>query len=508
MTLLNRHNPSVDPRVKTESLVERVVQFGEGNFLRGFADWIIHRANASGHYDGSVVVAQPIARGLVPLLNAQDGLFTVILRGRQHGERVFSEEVVSSVSRGVQCDSEWSTVLECAADPNIEVVISNTTEAGISYAADDALDLSPPSSFPGKLCAYLYRRFEVFNGADERGMLIIPCELIDRNGDTLRAIVLRHADEWGLGDDFAAWVRLSCTFVNTLVDRIVTGFPDREEVAAFHEKWGYEDRLIVTAEPFHLWVIEGPKEAAERFPVHRAGLDVLWVDDMTPYRTRKVRILNGTHTATVAVAYLAGIDYVREAVEDDVIGSYMRSVVFDEILPTLDMDRDELELFAEQVLERFQNPFIKHRWLDISLNTIPKYRTRVLPTLLTHLTSGRMPPLLTFSMAATLAFYRGELNVDGALVGRRNSADYAVRDDADVLTYFAALWRKHASDPSGAARAALSNEAFWGLDLSRYREFTDQVAAHLTMILEGDCRNLVAELQQMSPTPDAQTMDG
>jgi tagaturonate reductase len=377
--------------VRPESLVERVVQFGEGNFLRGFVDWAIHEANKAGHFGGSVVVLQPIAHGLVPVLNEQQGLFSLVLRGQQEGERVVSETIVSSISRGLECESDWERVLECAQQPEIDIVVSNTTEAGITYVPEDSMELNPPISFPGKLCAFLYRRFVTFDGAPYRGMLVIPCELIDRNGDNLRMIVERLAVEWGLGADFVRWLNESNVFVNTLVDRIVTGYPGDEESAEFNRKWGYEDRLIVTAEPFYLWVIEGPREAAERFPVHKAGLDVLWVDDMTPYRTRKVRILNGAHTSTVATAYLAGIDFVKDAVEDKVIGAYLRAVIFEEIIPTLDMAENELTRFASQVLERFQNPFIRHRWLDISLNSISKFKARVLPSMLYHLERGIYP---------------------------------------------------------------------------------------------------------------------
>jgi tagaturonate reductase len=491
---------SAPSSVKASSLTERVIQFGEGNFLRGFVEASIHEANRQGQFDGSVVVLQPIAQGLAGMLNEQDGLYTLVLRGMKDGGSFVSEDLVSAISRSLSCTAEWDAVLACADQPEMDVVISNTTEAGIAYSDSDRPNDLPPASFPGKLCAFLYRRFQSFSGDPDRGMLIIPCELIDRNGDQLREIVLRLAREWDLGDEFVAWLYDHNIFANSLVDRIVTGYPGAEESAEFNNKWGYEDRLIVTAEPFFLWVIEGPKEAAERFPVHRSGLDVVWVDDMTPYRTRKVRILNGAHTATVAAAHFSGIDFVREAVEDEVLGRYIRSIVFDEIIPTLDMERSELENFAEQVIERFQNPFIKHRWLDISLNSVSKFKARVLPSLLTHLDAGRLPTLLTFSLAATIRFYRGSLDPGGSYTGFRGDEPYVVRDDADVLAFSHEAWADHTGDHLPLAQRVLSNTAFWGDDLSRYDGLSERVGEFLDRMNAEATRDIIAGLLPETPS--------
>lgn len=461
---------------------ERVIQFGEGNFLRGFVDWMIHKANNAGVFDGSVVVVQPIEHGLVNKLNEQDGLFTMITRGLVNGEEVVEEEVITSISRGLLSIGEWDKVLECAADPNIDILVSNTTEAGITYSATDTLDQNPPFSFPGKVTAYLYHRFKAFNGASDKGMLLLPCELIDRNGDNLKAIVLRLAKEWNLGDDFINWVETANIFANTLVDRIVTGYPGAEESAKLCERFGYKDDLINTAEIFHLWVIEAPKGTEERFPLHKAGLQVKWVEDMTPYRTRKVRILNGAHTSTVGLAYLAGFDYVRPAVNDENVGAYLNSIIFDEIIPTCDMDLAELNEFANQVIERFKNPFIQHRWLDISLNSISKYNARVLPSLLPYLEKGEEPALLTFSLAALISLYHGIQLTDEGLVCKRNDEEYLIRDDRGILEFFHALWQSAGDNYTAVAEQVLSNVDFWGTDLTKYDNFVKTVAKHLSII--------------------------
>lgn len=461
---------------------ERVIQFGEGNFLRGFVDWMVHRANKADIFNGSVVVVQPIEHGLVAKLNEQDGLFTMISRGLVNGEEVVEEEVITSISRGLLAVGEWDKVLECAADPNIDILVSNTTEAGITYSASDRLEQTPPASFPGKVTAYLYHRFKTFDGAADKGMLLLPCELIDRNGDNLKAIVLRLAKEWELGDDFINWVETANIFANTLVDRIVTGYPGKEEASKLGDKYGYQDELVNTAEIFHLWVIEAPAGTEARFPIHEAGLEVKWVEDMTAYRTRKVRILNGGHTSTVALAYLSGFDYVKPAVNDDAIGEYLNSVIFDEIIPTCDMDAAELKVFADQVIERFKNPYIQHRWLDISLNSISKYNARVLPSLLPYLEKGEEPALLSFSLATLISLYRGIKLTDEGLVCKRDDNEYLIRDDRSILEFFHALWQSADDNYTAVAEQVLSQVEFWGEDLTKYGNFVTKIAEHLKTI--------------------------
>lgn len=465
MQTLNRTN------FKLPRYPERVIQFGEGNFLRAFVDWMIDYANQSGIFEGSVVVVQPIPQGLADIINEQDGLFTVVTRGLQDGSPVVEQKLVSSISRALSAYSDWEQVLACADDPNIDILISNTTEAGITYSPTDTLDQAPPHSFPGKVCAYLYRRFKTFNGDPEKGMLILPCELIDHNGKYLQEIVLKLAEDWQLEAEFITWLKTANVFCNTLVDRIVTGYPGAEAAAEICAELGYHDQLLTTAELFHLWVIEAPKGTSERFPLHQTGLNVKWVEDLTPYRTRKVRILNGAHTSSFALSYLAGFDHVREAAEDQLLGEYIQAIIFDEIIPTVEMERQELEDFAADVIQRFKNPFIQHRWLDISLNAVSKFRARVLPSLLPYLEQGQVPPLLSLAFAGLIRFYRGAEAAD--------ERQYTIRDDNSVVEFFDQLWRTAGSNYAAAAEQTLAHSEFWGSDLSQYRSLTTKIAEYL-----------------------------
>ncbi|GAW94115.1 tagaturonate reductase [Calderihabitans maritimus] len=466
-----------------KDLPERVIQFGEGNFLRAFVDWMFHRLNKEGLFNGKVVVVQPIPRGLVSVLNEQDGLYTLFLRGIQNGWLVQEKEVISVISRGINPYEQWEEYLKCAENPEIRYVISNTTEAGIAYVPGENMD-NCPSSFPGKLTAYLYRRYQHFQGDPEKGMVIIPCELIDRNGDNLKRIVLKISEEWKLPEGFNTWVKKHNYFLNTLVDRIVTGYPrDAEQI---WQELGYQDKLLNTGEIFHLWVIEGDKRFSEELPFHKVGLNVLWVDDMTPYRTRKVRILNGAHTMTVPVAFLYGKDTVKDSVEDPLLGKFIRKGIFEEIVPTLDFPEEEIKEFARAVVERFQNPFIKHFLIDIALNSISKFKTRVLPSLLSYVREkNSIPKCMGLSLAALMAFYRGRVE-DGMLVGKRKGEEYRFRDDLDVLEFFVTRWQQY--ECSGDVRSlvvdVLGSERLWGQELNQVPGLADAVSENLKNIME------------------------
>lgn len=388
-------------------LPERVLQFGEGNFLRAFVDWMINAMNSRGLFGGRAIVIQPIERGLVELLNQQDGLYTCILRGVERGQLVERREIITAISRGIDPYRDWHEFLASAALPSLRFVVSNTTEAGIAYVEEPIPRDSCPRSFPAKVTAWLAERFRRLGDRPETGVVFLPCELIDRNGETLRALVLQHAGAWGLPPEFERWVTDHNRFLNTLVDRIVPGYP-REETADLTAQLGYEDPLLTTGEVFHLWVIEGDARLATELPFTQAGLNVVWTTDLTPYRTRKVRILNGAHTMTALAAFLAGLDTVRECVEDSQFGPYMRRAIFEEILPLLPPPEEESRAFAESVMERLANPFIKHLLLSIALNSVSKYRVRVLPSLLEYRSwRGALPANLTLSLAAVLIFYRG-----------------------------------------------------------------------------------------------------
>lgn len=484
---------------------ERVIQFGEGNFLRAFMDWFFHEMNKKGIFQGRAVVIQPISQGRVSQLNEQDGLYTLLLRGLEKGQIVNKKEVMTGVSRGLNAYTQWGEILRLAEDPAIEFVVSNTTEAGIVYSREDRPGDNPPNSFPGKLTAYLYHRYRYFGGARDKGMIIIPAELIEGNGDQLRAIVLKLAEEWALPEDFKAWVREANVFLNTLVDRIVTGYPFHER-DKLEEELGYGDENIVAGEIFHLLVIEGDKKLQEKLPFHEAGLNVIWVDNLTPYRERKVRILNGAHTSAVAVSFLAGIDLVREAVQDKLLGKFIRKTIFENIIPAMDMAPEELEAFATEVLERFANPFIDHKWLDISLNSIAKFKARVLPSLLDYIekknnrgeaSSSALPRYLVYSLAALINFYRGREIRDNSLLAERNGETYLVRDDIKVLEFFAGLWGRYFAgeiDLEELAGDLLANQAFWGQDLNEVAGLRASLVDYLAAIEGKGLRGSLLEL--------------
>jgi len=475
---------------------ERVVQFGEGNFLRSSVDWMIDAMNGRGLFDGSVVVVQPIERGTVDVLNAQDGLYTLILRGLQGGQVVDQRQVITAISRGVDPYRDWNGFLAVAEQPELRFAVSNTTEAGIAYVDEPRPTHGCPASFPAKVTAFLHRRFDRFRGNAGKGIVFLPCELIDKNGEQLRSCVLRHAAAWNLEPEFTGWVSEHNRFLNTLVDRIVPGYP-HEEAAVLAEQLGYEDRLLTTGEIFHIWVIEGDVEVAKELPLTQAGLNVVWTSDLQPFRTRKVRILNGAHTMMALAAFLAGLDTVRECVEDPVLGAYVRRGVFDEILPLLPLPAQEARAFAEDVMERLANPFIKHNLISIALNSVSKYRVRVLPSLLEYRTAyRRIPPALTFSLAALLAFYRGTEIRDGSLLGARANGPYAVKDDGPVLEGFADQWRAYLRDPDPMAlcRAILVRSDFWGKDLAALPDLVESVSAHLSRILQIGVRQAIRSI--------------
>lgn len=478
----------------TTGYPEKILQFGEGNFLRAFADWMIDKANHQGLYQGSIVLCQPIAQGLGDKLNAQNGLYTLAMRGIEGGKAVEKIERITSVSRCINPYEDYQALLDLARSGDLEVVISNTTEAGISYHAGDKLTDAPPQSYPAKVCAFLYERFRHFSGAPDKGLLFLPVELIDNNGANLKRIVLQYAEEWALGADFIHWAGECNHFCSTLVDRIVTGYP-RDQIEYFEEKNGYRDDCIVTSEVFHLWVIEGKQEWADILPIHKTGAHVVWTDDVTPYKKRKVRILNGGHTASVLAAYLAGHEIVLDMMGDPVMDAFLNKVLYDEVILTLDLPKEDLLQFASDVKDRFRNPYIKHRLLDISLNSCSKWCARCLPSLLGYVQKqGTLPQGLTFSLAAFLKFYQIR-EQDGLYLGTRaDGSTYPVKDDADVLTFFAQVWAQN--DAAGVAKAALSHTAFWdGQDLTEIPGLTDAVAGYLAALQAGPVRDVIASLR-------------
>lgn len=468
---------------------ERVLQFGEGNFLRAFADYFIDVMNEKAGFNGKVVLVQPRghkkAAGSEPArpsgadrLNAQDCLYTLYLRGRENGEKVNHKRVISCASRCLNPMEDFGEMLRCMHNPDLRFIISNTTEAGIAFDPSCRADDAPPASFPGKLTRLLHERYE----QKLPGFIILACELIDHNGDELKKCVEQYIDLWGLGEDFRAWVCGENLFCSTLVDRIVTGYP-RAEAEALWEELGYRDDNLNTGEVFGLWVIEGPQSIKEELPFEKAGLPILVVDDHSPYKQRKVRILNGAHTSMVLAAYLAGQDIVRKCMEDPDIRGFMDKALYEEIIPTLDLPKEELMDFAAAVSQRFNNPYIDHALLDISLNSSSKWKARVMPSLTEYVKrQGSLPRCLTFSFAAYIAFYHnGREKGEGCLVGRRGNDSYPIRDDQWVLDFY----YEHKDDSAKAiAHAVIHNEKLWGDTLARLPGFEEAVARDLERIEE------------------------
>lgn len=479
------------PGFLLEQAPERVLQFGEGNFLRAFVDYFIDILNEKLDFNTKVTVVQPIAEGLADTINAQQGLYTVYLRGFENGEPVTRKRIVSSISRAINPYRDYQALLDCAGNPDLRFIVSNTTEAGIVFDAQSTYSQQPPASFPAKLTRFLHERFRRFGGQPGKGFVIISCELIDHNGDELKRCVQEYIRLWQLDDAFARWVDVENIFCSTLVDRIVTGYP-QAEAAAFNAENGYVDALLDTGEIFAVWVIEGPKRLETELPFAKAGLPVIIADDCSYYKKRKVRILNGVQTGMDLASYLSGYDIVRFCMDDAAIGPFMYKTIHEEIIPALDLDKADMDSFAASVFERLRNPFIDHSLLAISLNTTAKWKARVLPTVKDYVQKfGHLPERLTFTFATYLAFYQCEKYEDGALFGRRGDELYPVRDDPYVLEFF----RDHRSDSTRElVHAVCTNKQMWGEDLSLLPGFETQVAIWLDDIRARGMHTVLAGL--------------
>lgn len=461
---------------------ERVLQFGEGNFLRAFADYWFDMANEKAGWNGKCVLVQPIAQGLTQRINRQEGLYTLYLRGRQNGEKVDAKRVISSVSRCLNPyeKQDYDAMMDVAAGEALEYIVSNTTEAGIVYDPSCRLEDCPPASFPAKLTQVLLHRWR----AGRPGVVVLSCELIDNNGKELLRCVNQYIKQWGLEEGFARWVNGDCTFCSTLVDRIVPGrIRDAAEAARLEEENGYRDALIDVGEVFGVWNIEGPEWLAEKLPFRAAGLNCPVVPDVTPYKKRKVRILNGAHTGFVPGAYLAGYDIVRDCMQDDVILGFMNRMLHEEVIPTLPLDRQDLEAFAAAVQDRFNNPFINHELMSITLNSTSKWRARNMPSLLEYAqTAGKLPPCLAMSFAAYIAFYSSDIQAlteQGLVCRRPKGNEYTVSDDRWVLEFYYS--RRGVSDET-LVHDVMTNEKMWGQDLTLVPGFEQAAAENLRRI--------------------------
>lgn len=434
---------------------ERILQFGEGNFLRAFVDYFVDLLNEKKLFNGSIVVVQPIKQGLVDQLNTQDGLYTVILRGFEDNQPIVKKRLITSVSRGINPYDNFKDYLALAKVSSFRYVVSNTTEAGIAFLETDKLTDKPPTSFPAKLTLLLYERFKHFKGDNSKGFIFIPCELIDNSGDRLKETILQYAESWKLEKGFADWINIANHFTNTLVDRIVTGYP-KDEAEAISKEQGYEDKLLVAAEIFNFFAIEAKGEAAreltETLPIATI------TDDVTPYKKRKVRILNGAHTMSVLAAYLYGIRTVGEMMDNPLFVEYLKKGMFKEILPTLDVE--EAESFAYSVLDRFANPYIKHYLQSIALNSVAKFRARVLPSIIDYYDmKAELPEILTLSFAALIEFYKGN--------------NHKVEDDIEIVEFFQA---------GHSVQEICTREDYWGLNLNSLSGFCEKVTLYLDEI--------------------------
>ncbi len=448
----------------------KVLQFGEGNFLRAFVDFAFYQLNRDLNFNAGVVVIQPLPGGMVDRIEKQDGLYTLFLNGIKNGQKIQDIYLIDNIVKCVNPYQDFNAYLELATLESLEFVISNTTEAGIEFVEIDTLLNTPQKSFPAKLTAFLYKRYNHFKGDSSKGLTVIPCELINNNADTLKSILIQYSQLWHLETEFEDWLNQACSFHNTLVDRIVPGYP-KDHIEEYNNQLIYQDDLLVTAEPFFLWIIEGDEKLKAKLPFHKIDLDVKIVADMQPYRTRKVRILNGAHTAMVPLSIMYGNETVRETLENDFTGMFVSKLIFDEINPTLHMDKDELFQFSNEVLDRFRNPFIKHLLSDIALNSISKFKVRVLPSMLEYLKNNqKLPVYLTFSMACLIRFYKGDWQ--GKML--------PIKDTPDIVNFFVETWKSE--NLSQIVTTLLGNIDFWESDLNQVVGLKDALVLALQEI--------------------------
>ena len=472
----------------------KVMQFGEGNFLRAFVDYFFDIANEKAGYNGKVKLVQPIANfpQMADWINEQEGLYTLYLRGSEKGQKVDAKRVISCVFDCVcpYSEGKWDEVLALARSEDLEIVVSNTTEAGIAYTQGDSqFDQVPPNSFPAKLTRVLFERYKAFNGAADKGLVILSCELIDNNGKELQKCCNNYAKDWNLEAEFIDWMNNANTFCSTLVDRIVPGrIRDPKEVAELEQKHGYADPLLDVGEVFGVWVIEGDTKLNDILPFRKAGLEdhVFVTPDMSPYKKRKVRILNGAHTGFVLGAYLAGFDIVRDCMHDATVLGYMNKMLLDEVVPILPLDQEDCKKFAAAVQDRFNNPFVNHELMSISLNSTSKWRARNMPSFLEYVgKNGKLPTCLTMSFAAYIAFYSNdvqELTDKGLVCKRAKGNEYTVSDDRWVLEFY----NEHKNDDVPTlVHAVMTNEQMWGQDLTKVPGFEEATVKNLTNIREN-----------------------
>ena len=460
---------------KPKTLPIKVLQFGGGNFLRGFVDWMIQVLNDKTDFNGGVLIVKPTERGDYQILKSQEGLFTVVLDGIKSGALIAKKSLVASVQEIVNPYSEWDVYLELAKNPDIRFIVSNTTEAGIKFNRADSFSDNPPQEFPAKLTLWLYKRFQHFGNDISKGCILLPCELIEDNGATLKSVILEYAEHWNLDPDFVNWIYTANHFCSTLVDRIVSGYP-KDRADTIEAELGYKDKLLVAGEYYHSWIIKGPAIVQKELPFANTDLNVAFVEDLAPYREMKVKILNGAHTAMVPVGYLAGLRLVKEAMNDDVVSKFIESLLMKETIATLDFPEKELHKFVQDVLDRFRNPLLKHQLISISLNSTSKFVARLLPTLTDYYVSkGSLPKRIVFGLSALIRFYKGAFN----------EQEIKLNDDVKVLSFFNLNWNKYDSNDMNMnvlIGIILSNTEIWGKDLTQFEGLVEAVGYNIISI--------------------------
>ena len=465
---------------KYGSYPEKILQFGDGNFLRAFCDLMIEKANDKNILNSSIVISQNTPNGKAKELNNQNGIYTLIIRGKENGENVEKIEQITSVSRCLNPYIEYDKLLDIFKSEELNLIISNTTEAGIVYDDSNKIDDIPPASYPARLTKGLYERFKSIGNKEESKLLILPLELIDDNGTNLKNIILKYAKLWKLDSEFIDWINDFVCIANTLVDRIVTGYP-KDEIDKFEKKLGYEDKFMTVAEPFYLFVIDAKTDYKKFFPIENDN--IIWTDDVKPYKKMKVRILNGIHTSVSLPAYLCGLEIVLDFMKDDIFRKYVKKILFDEILLTLEENNEAIN-FANNVIERFENPYLKHYLTDISLNSCSKFAARCLPTILDYIKiKNECPKLLSFSFASFIRFYKGEF-INGDFMGKReNNETYKIRDTEENIKFFSSLNPEWNNNLESLTHKIMSKTELWnGFDLTKIKYLKENVFENLYKI--------------------------
>ncbi len=476
-------------------MTEKILQFGTGRFLRAFADSLIDEANRSGRYNGRIVMVASTPSGRAELLNQQKGRYTLWTRGYQQNERMDNLHSVTAVSHALSASSHWNQILTLAKSPHLEVVLSNTTEIGLSLHHNDPQ--SSPQSFPGRLCALLHTRAEFFHYTDSSRIVILPCELIDNNGDILRDLVIKQAQRWHLGARFIDWIQHSIPFCNTLVDRIVPGLPEKAELETAYARIGYRDELLTVCEPYRLWAIQEEETLHEELGFSRGADGIVITPDISPYRTRKIRLLNGGHTLSVPIGLLAGCETVLDSMTHPAVRTFIESLLRDEIGPVLPVDPATVDPYIDEVLWRWKNPYMYHRLIDITLQSTTKLRHRAVPTLMDYYQkhpNGPAPRRIALGFAAWLRFMRGTSTSDGTVYGRLRGKTYPIHDDHAEL--FLDWWPKKDTLIPGFVQEVLSSQNLWGVSLNDCPGFTKTVQTSLQAILEQDIETVLTGTQK------------